>query len=330
MSRKTYRNVIVNDETIKNINPKNIALVDKFLREKSIRTSPITISNYRSDANIFFTWVEKYNDNKFFIDIKKLEFADFFVFASNELQWKSARQNRVRSFLSSLSIFIEKYMDEEYPNFRNVILKTIESSPKEFAREKTILSNEQVEDLLNHFSETDSQKACWIALAAYSGARFSELFFTTDLIDENNTAFGDLFLSTTRKIKTKGRGKDGKLLYKYILREKFLPYYKRWLQDREIIMNKYNQKHTSLFIRDDGTPAKDGTIRSWITTIESYLGVPFYPHCLRHYLVSEFSRKNIPANLIKELVGWSNISLVDIYDDNVAADKSWKELDNLK
>jgi len=332
MPRKTYKKIIVTDELLQQINPENKKLVERFLKEKGTRTSDGTIKNYTSCANIFFVWNLLHNSNKHFTEIKKLDFADFFSFSTNELRWGSSRNNGTRSFLSSLSNFIEKFYDEEYPTFRNVVLKTIESIPKEFTREKTILSTEQVESLLRHLSEIDSQKACWVALAAYSGARFSELLrFTTDMLDENHTAFGDLFMETTRKIRTKGRGKTGKLLSKYILKEQFLPYYRAWLLDREKIISANKlEDHKSLFVRDDGSPAMDGTIRAWFPSFEKFLGVSVYPHAFRHFLVTEFSKKNIPPALIKDIVGWSNIVMVEHYNDLEAKDMQWKELDNLK
>jgi len=331
MPRNTFRNVFVTDELISQIHPQNKKFVEKFLREKSTRSSKTTIGAYESDANIFMVWNVLHNDNKLFTDIRKLELAEFFSFAVDELKWGSSRCNRVRSFLSSLSIFIEKFFDSEYPQFHNLVLKTIESVPKELRREKTILSERQVNDLLQHLSETDSQKACWVALAAYSGSRFSELLrFTTDILDENHTAFGDLFMETLKPIKTKGRGRDGKLLYKYILKDKFLPYYKKWLEDRKIIMDKCGCDHNFIFIKQDGSPATDGTIRYWVMAIENYLQVPFYPHLLRHYLVTEFAKKNIPPMLIKDLVGWSGLEMVSLYDDTSSKDKVWAELENLK
>lgn len=331
MTRKTFRKVIVTNELLQQINPENKKLMEKFLREKSTRSSELTVKSYLSDLNIFFVWNVLYNDNKLFIDIKKLDFSDFFYFTTNELKYGSARNNRMRSSLSSLSIFIEKFLDEQYPQFRNIILKTIESVPKEARREKTILTDQQVEELLKYLSQTDKQKAFWLALAAYSGSRFSELLrFTTDIIDVNHTAFGELFIETLKPIRTKGRGKEGKLLYKYILRDKFLPYYHDWMEERNKIMLEKQKEHNFFFIKDDGSPATDGTIRSWITSMEKYLGVNLYPHCLRHYLVTEFSRKNIPPLLIKDLVGWSSINMVEIYNDLTSKDREWKELENLK
>lgn len=329
MTRKTFRNKITSPELTEKINPKNIELLEKFLKEKAIRSSDKTIVVYDSNMKMFFTWNLLYNKNKFFVDIKKLEFVDFFSFAVDELKLGSSKLNNMRSVLSSFSNFIEKFYDEDYPNFRNVILKVIDSSPKETRREKTILTDEQIEDLLDHTKDT--QALCWLALAVTSGARFSELLaWETDLIDENRTAFGDLFLETTRQIKTKGRGKSGKLLYKYILRDKFLPYYKNWLKERQKIMEEKGINHNFLFIKSDGSPATIATVRGWIQSFEDYLKVPFYAHALRHYLTTLLSRKNVPHVLIKDLMGWSSLEMCLIYDDTTMKDRSYPELENLK
>lgn len=331
MGRKTFRNKITSPELTKQINPENMKLMQKFLKEKSTRTSEKTIVVYDSNMTMFLTWNLLHNNNKFFIDIKKIEFADFFSFAVDELKIGSAKLNNMRSTLSSFSTFIEKFYDEDYPNFRNVILKIVESSPKEVRREKTILTDEQIESLLNYLQDDYKQEACWLALAVTSGARFSELLnFEADLIDENRTAFGDLFLETTRQIKTKGRGKAGKLLYKYILREKFLPYYNRWMEERTAIMAKKGVSHNFLFIKSNGEQATGACIKGWIDSFEKRLGVPFYAHALRHYLTTLLSKKNVPHILIKEIFGWSSLEMVSVYDDTTAGSRDYPELKNLK
>jgi len=331
MARKTFRKIITSEENTAKINPENMSLVEQFIKDKSIRTSTKTLVVYESNMLMFLTWNLLYNENKHFTEIKKLEFSNFFSYAAEELQLGSSRLNNIRSTLSSLSNFIEKFFDEEYPDFRNVILRVIESAPKETRREKTILTDEQVENLLKYLKKTDKQKACWLALAVTSGARFSELLnFEIDLIDENRTAFGDIFLETTRQIKTKGRGKSGKLLYKYILRDKFIPYYNAWLKERTSILKEKNINHNFLFIKEDGEPATDASIRGWVEGFERHLKVPFYTHSLRHYLTTLLSKKNIPNVLIKEIFGWSSINMVELYDDTTARDREYPELENLK
>ncbi|MNH66528.1 site-specific tyrosine recombinase XerC [compost metagenome] len=332
MARKTFKKVITNDKLIEQFNPENVKLVNRFIKDKNMKCSEGTINGYKSDLNIFFTWNLLHNDNKFFVDIRKIEFSDFFSYGVEELQWSPKRFGRMKSCLSSFSNFIENYFDDIYPNFRNLILKSIENLKSNPVREKTILLEEQIDGLLNHLLENGkAQEACLLALAANSGARVSELMrFTTTLIDENNLAFDDMFLETTKQIKTKGFGKQGKLLHKYILKDKFLPYYHAWLPIRDEIMKKNNKDHDALFVKSNGEPAQVSTARSWSIKWEEYLGVPFYFHSLRHYLVTNLTRIGLESEFIIELVGWTSTDMYRIYNDLTAKEKKWKGLSKLK
>lgn len=333
MARKTFRKVITSDELTSQFNQKNIRLSQRFLKEKNARCSDTTIKNYTSDLNIFFTWNLLNNDNKYFPEIKKIEFSDFFVYALEELKWGSSRFERVKSCLSSLSNFIVKYYDEEYPTYKNVILVAIESMPKVPAREKTVLSEKEIDSLMD-FIENDlknKQQACLLALCIASGVRKSEVLrFTTDIIDENNIAFGGLFLETTKKIKTKGRTKQGHCINKFIIKDIFLQKYKSWLIEREAIMKENNQDHNFIFIKSDGTPAKVSTIESWIKKWDLFLDKPFYMHCLRHYIVSYLTRLGCSSDFIIEIMGWKSGEMYKIYNDVEAKDRDWKEIDKLK
>lgn len=333
MPRKTYRKQITTPELLEQINPINKKLVERCLKEKNTRCSDGTIVGYESDLNIFFTWNLLYNENKIFPEIEKLELADFFSYAVDELQWSSSRFSRMRSALSTLSNFIEKFYDKTYPNFRNIVLKAIELIPKNPAREKTVLSEEQINNLLDYLNKelNRPQEACLLALAISSGARVSELLrFTTTIIDENNTAFEDIFLETLKPIKTKGRSKVGKLLIKYLIKDIFLPYYQQWLPIRAEIMQKYNQEHDSIFITRDGRPATVHTIRGWIEKWEEFLQVPTYFHSFRHYIVTHLTRLGLSSDFIIEIMGWSSSEMYKVYCDLTAKDRKWKDLDKLK
>jgi site-specific recombinase XerD len=272
------------------------------------------------------------NDNKFFVDIKKIDFADFFAFCVDSLRFGSARFNRMKSLLSSFSTFIETYFDAEYPMFRNVILKVVESMPKSNAREKTVLSDEQVDDIFKKLDEMgESQVACWFALGVASGSRFSELLrFTVDLIDENNVAFDGLFLETTKSIRTKGRGRSGKQLKKYILKDIFWNRYVSWIEKRKEIMNNNGKDHDFVFIKSNGDPAASGDARNWVKVIEGVLGDTFYPHALRHAFCTKLVKAGLPSELIVEIVGWQSEELIKVYNDAKVSEREFKELDNLR
>lgn len=230
----------------------------------------------------------------------------------------------MRSTLNSFSVFIEDILDEEYPLFRNQI-KKIETRPKLYSRQKTVLTIEQLIDFL--FYLESKQEACFIALLASSGIRVSESFqFTTDLIDEDTTICNGVFLETTHRIQTKGN----KFLYKYILKNLFLPYYKDWLPLRNQILKENGQNHNYIFIKNNGTPATISTVRSWNRKWNKYFDEPFYPHCLRHFLCTYLAKNNIPQELIVELFGWTSSNMYYIYNDLTVKDKYWKELEGLK
>lgn len=332
MARKTFKKIITSDELIANINPENKKIMERFLRDKNIRSSDTTIKGYESDLNIFMVWNLLNNENKHFVEIKKLELSEFFCYAIDEMKWGSSRFSRMRSCLSSFSAFIEKYYDEDFPTFRNNINKVVESIPKNLVREKSIFSEEQINELLISLVDKGNfDIACWVALAISSGARFSELFrITTDLIDRNQTAFDGIFIELTKKIKTKGRGRQGKLLTKYIIKDLFLPFYDQWMIKRQEIMTANNKDHNSIFIKRDGSAAADSTVRSWILYIEEYFRQPFYPHSLRHYTNTMLLKLGLPPQLIKEIFGWESVEMVELYSDIDVKDRKWNELENLK
>jgi len=140
MGRKTYRRVITDAITLSQVHPENLRLKNSFLKEKGFRSSEKTIIGYDSDLSMFFCWNVLENNNKIFTEIRKIELSNFFGFCIDELKFGSARYQRLKSCLSSFSNFIEKFEDDIYPQFRNIVLKAVESMPKNFAREKTILS----------------------------------------------------------------------------------------------------------------------------------------------------------------------------------------------
>ena len=101
--RETYRKVITSPELIEQINPKNAKLAERFLKNFATKRSPNSVVSYKSNLNIFFTWNLLYNENKFFIDIRKIELADFFDYCVTELKWSPNRFAQCHSCLSSFS-----------------------------------------------------------------------------------------------------------------------------------------------------------------------------------------------------------------------------------
>lgn len=342
MARKTFRKVITSPEVIEQIDKKNQKLVDRFIKNFNTKRSDKSVVVYKSNFNIFFCWNVLENDNKFFVDIRKSDFMDFFDYAVTELKWSPNRYAQMWSSLNSLSNFIENILDDDYPDFRNQV-KKIEKLPKNLVREKTVLSEDQVNNLMEYLLQSEYyQEACFLALAISSGARISELFrFTTDLIDEKNTAFDNLFLETKKEIKTKGFGKQGAMKYKYIIKDIFLPRYRDWLPVREKIMKENNKEHEYIFIKANGDPADRNTSDTWIRRWEKYLTnqepsnveqkeIHMYPHCLRHYIVTNLTRLGLESDFIISIMGWKSMEMFNVYNDLTVKDKQWKSLSKLK
>ena len=332
--RKTFRKVITSPELTAQINKDNIKLMERFLKNFATKRSPKSVTVYRSNLTMFLTWNLLYNENKLFTNIRKIEIADFFDFCVSELRWNANRYHQCHSSLSSFSAWIENYFDEDYPQFRNLLPK-IEKPSKEAIRDKTVLKEEDIDKILAVLEDENRiQEQCLLALAISCGARVSELAqFTLSLINEENVVFDGLFLETTEKIRTKGSGVQGKMLKKYILKDMFLPYYHKWLEEREEIMKKANQDHDFLFITKDGNPANADRLRDWIGTWEDIVGQPTYPHSLRHYQISLLKRLEIDDDLIVYLTGWAEgtgHTMISIYNDNELTDAQFACLDNLK
>lgn len=325
-------NHLTTPELIAQINPKNVELYERFLKNLSTKCSPKTIIIYRSNFNVFFVWNLQYNDNKFFIDIKKFELMDFFDKGSADWEWSPNRYANMHSTLSSLSEWIMKMYDEKYPQFRNIV-KLIDKQIKQNVRKKSIFKKEDFDVLMKWLADNGKiQEQCLLGLLMASGTRISEVErFNTDIIDFNHTAFDGLFLETTEEIQVKGRGTHGKMMPRYLITDFFKPYYEKWMPIREEIMKKRGvEPHNSIFIKSTGQPASQTTFRSWMQKWDDHLPCHFYPHSARHFWTSYLSSIGLEKELIQQLQQWSSDALVDVYNDNTIKDKKWKSLSKLK
>lgn len=314
MARKTKFNDITSPKLLSQVNQQNTQLLSDFLGYlRSVQRSETTIAGYENDIQIAWIWCLKYNENKFFVDWTKRNIVAYQNWLLNENNNSPARIRRLKAALSSMSNYIENVLDDEFPNFRNIISK-VENPVNQPVREKTVLTEEQIDDLLKVLTERKKyDKACMVALAICSGRRKSELprFKVSDFNDEHLVCGGALYKSSP--IKTKGRGANGKQLACFTLAKKFKPYFDTWMAHREqngiksewLFPNKNNpQEHISI-----------GTLNSWAATFSKILGVDFYWHCMRHAAVTNLVRAGIPDTVVQQFIGWDDISMVPVYVD---------------
>lgn len=158
------------------------------------------------------------------------------------------------------------------------------------------------------------QKACAFALAALSGSRKAEILrFKVSYFDDENLRANGAYYETP-KIKTKGRGRNGKQIPKYVLCD-IKKYFDLWMQERaekgiesEWLFVNRNEK-------GEWEQMKISTLNSWAKSFSRHLGVDFYWHCMRHYLTTRMKRYNIPDHVIQEWNKWNSGDLVNIYSD---------------
>lgn len=314
MGRKTKYNSITSPELLSEVNRKNIELLNDFLDYlRSVGRSNGTITQYKNDIEISFVWCLKFNDNKFFVDWTKRQVIKLQNWLLNNNGNSPARVRRVKASLSSLSNFIENLLDDEYPDFRNIINK-VESPVNQPVREKTVITEEQENALLDYLVKNgDYDKACAVALAIYSGRRKSELlrFKVTDFGDDHLVCDGALYQSDP--IKTKGRGVNGKMLKTYCLAKHFKPYFDKWMKYRE----EHRIESEWLFPDENDTSkhAQVSLLNSWANGFSKFLNIDFYWHSARHRIVSYFKRAGIPDSVIQQYIGWTSISMVSVYND---------------
>lgn len=313
MARSTKMNSITSPELLRQVNPKNKQLLADFLDYlRSVQRSETTIAGYDNDIQIAWVWCLQNNGNKFFVDWTKRNIVAYQNWLLNNNENSPARICRLKAALSSLSNYIEGVLDDEFPNFRNIINK-VENPVNRPVREKTVWDDEELDDLLEKLVErADYEKACYLALAMYSGRRKSELcrFKVTDFTDERLVCGGALYKSAP--IKTKGQG-GGKVIPCYTLAKKFKPYLDYWMD--------YRKRHgieSEWLFPDKKNPTEYvpiSTINSWSNTFSRISGRPAYIHSLRHYFTTSLVRSGIPDNVITQIVGWESADMCKIYTD---------------
>jgi site-specific recombinase XerD len=327
LGRKTQQNKITSPELIAQIDPQNLSLIKEYIAYLySVDRSKKTISQYEQDLNMFFVWNLQSNKNKFFVDITKKDYVRYQGYLIGKNGNSPNRVRRLKSVISSLSKYIENILDDTYPNFKNQINK-IESPAKQAVRDKTVVDREYVDKLLNSLVEQKQyQKACFLALAAFSGARKSELLrFKVNYFDPSNIVFGALY-KTPEKMITKGRGSKGKALTRFTLVKDFEPYFNLWMSERK----EMGIESEWLFVtrkQDSWIQTKTSTVDKWAEKLSESTGIPIYWHAFRHFFTTELKRHNIPDSVIQNIIGWESSAMILVYTDLTIDDEIGKYFD---
>ena len=302
------------------VSKENQKLVKEFLQYcKSSNRSPNTIFQYESWLKVFFCWNYTENEDKFFIDLKKRDFINYFGYL-RDLDVSSNRIAALKSVLSALSNEIELLYEDEYPLFKNQ-LRSLEPVHITTVREKTVLSNQDLMDILKKLVESkEYQAACYLALVCSSGSRKAELIqMKTSFFVPENEVF-DGYMYATPLIRSKGRGKEGKRIKKYIIKESFQPYFDLWMKERE--EKGINSEYLFVSYRNgEYIPATISTANTLASRISAVAGGDFYSHSGRHFFATLLKSYHFPDDVIVQIFSWAGPELLAIYDDTPVEEK---------
>lgn len=325
MGRKVQQNKITSPEKLAAVNQKNMELKRDFLAYlRSIQRSPNTIKGYDNDLDIIMVFLLERCGNKEFVSVKKREWVAMQDWMVNENGNSAARVRRIKAVISSLSNYVSNILAEDEPDefgsFKPTI-RGIENPVNTPVMEKTVLSDEEVNTVLSALMDAKQyEKACYFALAAFSGRRKSELFrFKVEHFSSDHLICNGALYSTLETIQSKGRGVTGKQIVFYTLAKDFQPYFDAWMRYREQI----GLDSPWMFPDpDDPMQPRDPNIaNSWTNTFSRVLfentgrADKIYSHALRHYYTTRLSKSGVPHNVIKEIVAWEDVSMVARYDD---------------
>lgn len=312
--RTTVYNHITSEAQLALVNPDNLELENDFLEYlESAGKASSTIDQYRHNLRIFWCWNLEYNKNKFFVDLTKREYIKFQNHCINEWNWSPKRVRTVRATLSSLSNYIEAVLDDEYKDFRPIINK-IEAPADELVREKSVFTFDDLQPLLDYLVEKKQyMRACLLALAMFSGRRKAELTrFKVSYFDRENLICDGALYQSPEKIRTKGRGKRGKLLTVYTLAKPFQPYLDLWMNYRTDVGIKSEWLFPDSLNPDEHI--KTSVIDSMSRSFSKFLGRPWYPHACRATYTTYLLESGIPNDIVQNIIGWDSLDMISHYD----------------
>lgn len=313
MARTTKMNSITSPELWAQVCPENKQLLSDFLDYlRSVQRSETTIHGYDNDIQIAFVWCLEHNNNTYFVHWTKRNIVAYQNWLLNNNENSPARIRRLKAALSSLSNYISNVLDDEYPNFRNIVNK-VENPVNRPVREKTVWEDEELENLLDVLVKKKKyEQACYLALGMYSGRRKAELciFKVSDFDDDKLVCDGALYKSAP--LKTKGRGL-GKYINCYTLVKKFKPYLDMWMEERK----RLGIESEWLFPNKTkpNEPMQISTANSFSNTYSRLSGKEAYLHSLRHYFTTSLSKAGIPDGVIQSIVNWESGDMVKLYKD---------------
>lgn len=300
----------VTDEEWKEINDINREIAEEWLTQGHL--SDKTLQQYKSAIRQFFKWVMDKCNNKPIYQLKPrdaLRYQNFLIergLSSSAIKFK-------RSAVSSFCGYIEIYYsdEDEFRNFRNIYNKNIPSPPKVAAREKDPLTPEEFEQLVDELEKrNERQMLAYLWFSYITGCRRAEaLQLKKEVADYKKVKDKNYYL--THEIRTKGRGKVGKVR-RLKFDERAMLEIRKWLDERgdddcEYVFVKKTKEGKT-------TQLGETTFNYWCESIFSAIvGKRVHPHLLRSSRATNLAREETDIKAIQKLLGHESSETTSIY-----------------
>lgn len=316
----------VTEEEWKLCNEYNRELTEEFL-SNSPQLSDQTKRIYLSNLMIWFNWVREHNKNKAEYEIKSIEFMKY----QNWLISKGHSSNDIsnkRAAVSTINNYIVLFYQDDYPTFKNFIVKGMPRPEKQFVRPKEPPTKEEFENIVSTMEKReDWQKVAYLLYTYDTGCRRAEsVQLLKEVVDyepivkektvtdeEGNHVVKTVKYYQSNKTRCKGRGKTGKVR-KLSFTERTMDAIKKWLEVRGDDDCPY------VFVSKRGG---DGSVKQlscaalnkWAsTTFTAILGRPFTPHGIRRAKATiSIVEDGRSIQSVQHLLGHESSSTTEIY-----------------
>ncbi|MCT4552473.1 MAG: tyrosine recombinase XerC [Alphaproteobacteria bacterium] len=279
---------------------KQVAKWIEFLRDIKNMSSN-SFESYLIDLKIFFSFIEKYNEEKVSLkSLEKLEITSFRSFITNRVSKKISKTSIARNLSSIKSFF--KFL-ENNDVIKNKSVHSI-TGPKTRKKFKKPVESEDIIEFLNSFEDcikdrwqAQRDKALFTLIYA-CGLRISEAIN----LNISDVARGDFLVID---------GKGGK--------ERITPILPIVINEiklyKELAPFSFSKSEAPLFLGARGMRLTARVAQRDFEKVRNYLGLPdeTTPHSLRHSFASDMLNSGVDLRTVQELLGHSSLSTTQIY-----------------